>query len=383
MKYIFYSITNDFEKFHRRNEIEALVKLSSDSKAVYFNPPVFFIKKLISVFKKKEKVKRVKHKINNVYISNLYVFFPIKWARKSNLLMKVFVSVPIELQTWYAKKKYFYKANGDVFSWFYKPDQYLYLKSLSPYIYLHYDNYKDDESYGFSKDSRFDKVLRECILNSELTLVSSARLYNKYKSINESLVYYYPNAIARSLMQRPKVQKCAVNKNKSVIGFIGQLDSTFDWTLIEKIANFYPDYLIKLIGGGASEEAVNISLKYNNIKLLGYMHYEELSSQIQSFSIGICPYKKSDFNKYRNPLKITEYFSYGLPVVTVECDVDSNARKLITVAQTDTAFVEAIDTELKANTEDKTEQRRLFASHNCWGNRAAFISSTLHARRNL
>jgi len=370
VNFIFYSITNDFENFHRRREIEAIANDDSKGKGrvIYFNPPLFFIRRLFSNSRKG------KCSPSGIKILDLYTLIPMTWAMKSDLLLLLFVSIPAKLQTWYAKKRYF--TVTETITWFYKPNQYLYLKSLKPYVYLHYDNYKGDESYSYSKNENFDETLECCISNSLLTLVCSAKLFENFKRNNSRVVHYYPNAISRKLLKNNPSHNHS-NKNEKVIGFIGQLDQSFDVELLDKIAHNFSDYQIRLIGPVTNEAIFEIAANHLNIELVGYVAYENLSFEIKKFSIGICPYAETPFNQYRNPLKISEYFSYGIPVVSVECDIDKRAREMVGVASNHNEFVELLMKELTSDNNDKAKKRKSFVENNCWDNRASFIVSEI------
>lgn len=69
--------------------------------------------------------------------------------------------------------------------------------------------------------------------------------------------------------------------------------------------------------------------------------------------IWICPYKNNDFNKYRNPLKILEYFSYRVPAVMVKCDISKEMSCLVSIAETYDKFMQGIEYELLYDTQKK------------------------------
>lgn len=370
MNFIFYSVTGDFNSFHRKREIESIVS-KSGAKALYFHNPQFFLKALYKKFKNKAK-KEGKVK-GNIKVGSLYTLLPISFALRSNTLMYFFVTLPIKVQVSFAKKNFL--GNELTINWFYKPDQYLYLKNAGRYIYLHYDNYKGDSNYKFSHYQSFDLTLKLCVESSLITLISSSKLYERYKIFENENIYYYPNAISRELINS-KVLKCN-SKVSKCIGFIGQLDKTFDFDLIKKIAFTYPDYLIVLIGPEKDELAVQELKFIKNVSLLGFMDYEQLSNKLQDFQLGICPYKISDFNQYRNPLKIIEYFSYGIPVVTVSCDISEEISDLVSVAEDHEQFIQAVKYELSKNTLEKQLARQSVAKANCWDNRAEFVLKKL------
>lgn len=372
MNFIFYSVTGDYSSFHRRREIEELV-VKSAGKALYFNNPQFFLKAIYNKIKRKGNDKKEKKTKGPIKVGDLITLLPVSLALKSDFLMYIFVTLPIKLQVFFAKRCFF--NDEKYINWFYKPDQYTYLKSNGEYIYLHYDNYKEDSNYKFSDNDKFDVILKLCVEASLITLISSLKLYERYKFFDNKNIYYYPNAISRELVYTGELKMN--EKPQKKIGFIGQLDTTFDFELIEKIALHYKTYSIFLIGPSKHIEAVNRLKDIKNISLLGFLSYEQLAEQLVNFDLGICPYKESEFNQYRNPLKIMEYFSYGLPVISVSCDISKDTSNLISVVDNHAQFIHEIENELSRDTLDKRYARQSIAKANCWDNRAEFILNKL------
>lgn len=374
MNFIFYSVTGNYESFHRKREIEALATYRNDSvsnKVLYFNVPQFFLKTLLK--KRKNKYKKAII-TKNIYIKSLFTLLPISFALKNKWLMYFFITLPIRLQVSIFKKVCFGKQGS--INWFYKPDQYLYLKNNGPYIYLHYDNYQGDEAYKFHDAANFEITLNECVKNSLFTLVSSSKLFERYKELNPGKVFYYPNAISRDILS-DKIYNKNIDSKDIIIGFIGQLDNTFDFELIEKLAESSNNYKIILIGAVKNTAGNNLIEQYKNVELLGYLDYERLAEKIMTFDVGICPYSFSDFNQYRNPLKIIEYFSYGIPVVTVKCDISKSTQNLLGIAENHQHFIELIKKEVATDSAQKRLARKSFAASNCWDNRADFIFKKL------
>ena len=374
MNFIFYSVTGNYESFHRKREIEALATYKNDSvsnKVLYFNVPQFFLKTLLQ--KRKNKYKKAII-TKNIYIKSLFTLLPISFALKNKWLMYFFITLPIRLQVSIFKKVCFGKQGS--INWFYKPDQYLYLKNNGPYIYLHYDNYQGDEAYKFHDAANFEITLNECVKNSLFTLVSSSKLFERYKELNPGKVFYYPNAISRDILS-DKIYNKNIDSKDIIIGFIGQLDNTFDFELIEKLAESSNNYKIILIGAVKNTAGNNLIEQYKNVELLGYLDYERLAEKIMTFDVGICPYSFSDFNQYRNPLKIIEYFSYGIPVVTVKCDISKSTQNLLGIAENHQHFIELIKKEVATDSAQKRLARKSFAASNCWDNRADFIFKKL------
>ena len=372
MNFIFFSTSDNFHEFHRKREIEAISeRAGKESKALLFNKPKFFLRGLINKDVDKDKSKRTK-----VLIKNLYILLPLKIALKNALVRYLFIELPIKYQINKNKKSL---GDGDFYHIFYKPDQFLYLPKRNS-VYINYDNYKMDKSYFFSHSSIFDKTLRNCIENSFLSLFSSYTLLHEMNSKLINKAYYYPNAIDRSLVEHSICIQKKSHSNKMTIGFVGQIDESFDELLLEEIATNLKDSTIILIGPVSNPLVLELVKKYENIYALGFVQYDDLANYIKTFDVGICPYKKNEFNRYRNPLKIYEYFSYGVPAVSVQCDIDSELTNILSVSNNYTQFVNDIKKECFSNNHHKSVLRKQIAAQNCWDDRANFLFNLIEKK---
>lgn len=364
MDIFFYSTTDSFINYHRRREIEAISrKIGSAGTLLYFTRPRFLLSK-----------SRTEESSDLVNVKSLLTLLPLSIAFKNSYLLFFFVKLPILLQVFLYKKMYGIN-DGDLYHWFYKPDQLLYLPK-SKLIYLHYDNYRNDQNYFFSKRRDFDLTLKKCIDNSTISLFCSGKLLSELCLKEKQNVYYYPNAIDRALL--PTVQPTFESSDKLVrVGFIGQIDDSFDHEILESLAKAYPKFDFILIGPVQNKQAQAVIEFYPNIKSLGFVKYENLAAHIETFNIGICPYKFEYFNAYRNPLKVYEFFSYGIPVVCSTCDVDRMTKPYLSIVNDRESFVKALSYELENDSINKRQWRCNFSNNNCWDNRAEFVVNTL------
>ncbi len=55
-----------------------------------------------------------------------------------------------------------------------------------------------------------------------------------------------------------------------------------------------------------------------NVKLLGRKPYASLPSYLRAFDVGIIPFKLNELTRNVNPIKLREYLSAGLPVVSTD-----------------------------------------------------------------
>jgi len=94
-----------------------------------------------------------------------------------------------------------------------------------------------------------------------------------------------------------------------------------------------------------------------NLHLLGRRPYEALPRYAKAFSLGLCPFRVNDLTVHVNPIKLREYLSAGLPVVSSdipECRVDEALGR---VAYDHEGFLSAIETVLAADSPEARERR--------------------------
>jgi len=79
--------------------------------------------------------------------------------------------------------------------------------------------------------------------------------------------------------------------------------------------------------------------------MLGRRPYSELPRYARRFSVGLCPFKLNELTRNVNPIKLREYLSAGLPVVSTdipECRVRPEWGRVARTAEEFTAQVDAV-----------------------------------------
>jgi len=137
------------------------------------------------------------------------------------------------------------------------------------------------------------------------------------------------------------------------LGFFGLLEAWIDTELLAEVARRRPDWSIVLIG--RAHVATGALAALPNVHLLGRRTYAELPAYARSFAVGLCPFRINELTRNVNPIKLREYLSAGLPVVSTdipECRVPSAQGR---VAVGPDAFVDAI---AKVMVDDSPAARR-------------------------
>ncbi|WP_427977116.1 WecB/TagA/CpsF family glycosyltransferase [Agarivorans sp.] len=359
MALIYFSISDRLRGFHREPFIRAMAKnLAKQQQALlYFSKPRF-------VLSKQKPAAVESAPADNIHCHQLITLLPMRLAYKHKLLRYLLVALPIKWQVARLIKRYQLEQPT---AWFYKPDQYLYLSALKlPYVYLHYDDYQADADYPFSRSAAFADTLKRCINNSLVSFATSERLIQKLP--NPDKVQYLANAVDEVLLE-PSAEVPAIADGE-ILGLVGTIDQSISASLIEHLCASFPQQQIKIIGPVSNAAILGLQQRYANLNLVGKVPYQELAGHIAGFSVGLCPYADSPFNRYRNPLKIYEYLTQGLPVVSSECDFSSEALALIYQADNEQDFIRKTAQALAENSADKRQQRLSYIAQNTWQHRS-------------
>jgi len=354
-----FSISDKYSGFHRVPFLRALSKniRNHDGRVFYFKRP----KWILNIDLNYNKINHT----DDILEFPLFTLLPISNVINCKFLYYFFVVVPIKIQILFYGWKYKFKL--DV-GWIYKPDQYLLLKHFKLIkCYTHYDNYDDDISYGYSLNDNYKLTLIKTLNYSDFIFSTSHRLVEKLQVLTENKVIYFPNAVSSHWLEYHKGNK--LNR----IVFVGTIDDSIDSELIEKICIKFSQYNIDLIGVVSSDKIIEIASYIDNLNLLGPINYDDLPKMLSSYKLGICVYKKSKFNYFRNPLKLYEYCAVGIPSVSTECDFDRIGREYVSIVKNNNDFINAIEYELKFDDEIRKKSRLTFIKKNTWDDRAVGV----------
>jgi glycosyltransferase involved in cell wall biosynthesis len=103
------------------------------------------------------------------------------------------------------------------------------------------------------------------------------------------------------------------------------VDPTLDWHLLADaiglVTRDRPDLHVRLVGAGEDRPALVERLRARgvegNVEFCGLMTHEETLGVISTSRVGLAFYSaNASWNEYRDSLKVREYVSRGLPVVS-------------------------------------------------------------------
>jgi glycosyltransferase involved in cell wall biosynthesis len=142
---------------------------------------------------------------------------------------------------------------------------------------------------------------------------------------------------------------------KPILGFYGTLQSWIDQPLLVELATRRPRWSIVLIG----QELVDTSRlrACPNIHLLGQRPHQRLPEYCRGFDLGIIPYTIDERMRFVSPVKMLEYLSAGLPVVSTPVPDVSRYPEHCAVADGAEAFEQAVAHALEQDSPERRRQR--------------------------
>ncbi|MFG2072156.1 glycosyltransferase [Nonomuraea maritima] len=99
------------------------------------------------------------------------------------------------------------------------------------------------------------------------------------------------------------------------VGFFGALDDfVVDVDLLERVAVELPQVSLVLIGDATVP--MERLTRHPNVHWLGHLPYEVIPAYASGFDVAIMPWRDNSWIQHANPIKLKEYLSLGLPIVS-------------------------------------------------------------------
>ncbi|MCS7025145.1 MAG: glycosyltransferase [Bryobacteraceae bacterium] len=154
-----------------------------------------------------------------------------------------------------------------------------------------------------------------------------------------------------------------------VAGYVGSLDDWFDLEAVEQAAQDHPS--VRFVFVGRVEDARLYRLKrLSNIEFRGEIPYEDLPRVMTEFDVALIPFLRTPLTLATDPIKLYEYFSCGLPVVSAALPEVQRFGKLVYVGSNPKEFSAQLKKALGETNTDFRRARRAVALQESWEARA-------------
>lgn len=236
----------------------------------------------------------------------------------------------------------------------------------------------DDFASFTGYDARAIRAAEERLCEkADLVIATSQRLYDarrpqaRYVRLVPHGVDYDHFARARSTTAAPPPDLASLPR--PVLGFWGLIHDWVDVQLIADIAAIRPGWSIVLIGDVATD--VSALSERRNVHLLGRRPYVELPDFAAAFDVALIPFRLNDLTRAVNPIKLREYLSAGLPVVSTPLPEMNAYPQFVWPAADGDEFVSACERAMRDNSAEAAQHRQQAMQSETWSARLADIST--------
>ncbi len=200
------------------------------------------------------------------------------------------------------------------------------------------------------------------------------------KRILNRATYVSPHGVDHSMFARALDDSTVVPADIASlphprIGFYGTLQSWVDFELIAHVARSRPAWQIILIGQQLGDLSAIRGIP--NVHLLGQKRHDELPAYCKGFDVGMIPYRIDERMAFVNPLKLREYLSAGLPVVSTAVPEVKRYASMCSIATTPDEFVAAIEGALADTSLVARGKRSALMKNETWAARVADVTRTV------
>lgn len=154
-----------------------------------------------------------------------------------------------------------------------------------------------------------------------------------------------------------------------VIGYVGALDHWFDVAALREAARRWPDWEFVLIGRIESASVEELR-ELHNVKFLGEIPHSELGAHLADFDVGLIPFLRNELTLSANPIKLYEYFGYGLPVVSSRLPEVEMFGDLVYIAESPGDFAGKLGAAASEQDPQARQRRIAVARKETWEARA-------------
>ena len=326
----------------------------------------YMAKKLLGIFKGLKNPRQ-----------NLYVLTPLVIPLPGSWLVKRLNQLLLIAQIRLALKKI---GKGPLQVWSFTPEIAYALGHFNEEKVVYYcvDDHASFSGYDKAQVLRDEKELCE---KSDLVITTSMALQEAKKAWNPNTILV-PHGVDFAHFNRAVTQDLPCPKELESIprprlGFFGLIRDWVDVDLLWQVAQKRPDWHFVLIGDADSSIDLGKYRSSPNMHFLGRKPYKDLPAFCRHFDVGLIPFKVNELTHAVNPIKLREYLSAGLPVISTPMPEVKLYDQFVRMIENKEDFEKAVQKALGESKEDRNS-RVIAMAEETWNKKMDVICSRLN-----
>jgi glycosyltransferase involved in cell wall biosynthesis len=237
--------------------------------------------------------------------------------------------------------------------------------------------------------SGFRNIAPEIIEAEQRLLETSDLVLFSARQLLVDNVARHPSLQVKSLLVRNAVDelwleasshRAAAPEDGVTIGYVGALDFWLDAESIAFAASTHPEWRFVLIGRVENNGILQLK-RFANVTFLGEIPHSELHADVSKFKVALIPFVRNELTTGTNPIKLYEYFSYGLPVVGARLPELEEVGRLVYLYEGREEFVAQVAKACSECDEAIRAERIAVAHKETWSARVAQVEAALRRTR--
>lgn len=250
--------------------------------------------------------------------------------------------------------------------------KYFYLTKILKYKQLLY-RCADDLSQFNNTFKSLLELEREIIRKANKVFVTSRNLLEKKSYLRDDLIYL-PNGVDIDdfVYNHYSVPEEFLNDiNKKCI-YVGAVDEWFDIRLLKYCAETLPEISFYIVGPVKTN--IDEIKNCRNIFVVGKRNYKEIPNYLYNSDVAIIPFKINDLTNSISPIKLYEYMSLGLDVVSTNFKEVRYIESPAYIAKSYKEFQVYILQAIKYGNKNRKD-KIIFAENNTWKKRFEIVKA--------
>jgi glycosyltransferase involved in cell wall biosynthesis len=251
--------------------------------------------------------------------------------------------------------------------WTFLPNVVEHLGALDPELVVYYCT-DEFSQFTYLDGQRLASWDAELCRRADVVFTTARPLLEKRKPLNAethlALHGVDHGHFARALAPETTIPAELAGIKGPILGFFGLIHDWIDLDLLAYVAEQRPEWTLALIGSPKVD--VSRLARFPNIKLLGRKPYGDLHQYCKAFSVGLLPFAINELTRNVNPIKMREYLSAGVPVVSTDLPEVRSQKDMCRVARNKEEFLAACELAITTDTPEDRKRRSQAMESETW-----------------
>lgn len=220
----------------------------------------------------------------------------------------------------------------------------------------------------------------DAVVCTAIKLKERAEKYNKntyYIPNGSDLILKHSSVSTHDSIFKKTISKVKNNRKKNIlnVSYIGSISDRFDWPAL-KILIKRKNIFLHIYGPSLRNKEIPTWVsKTSFINFYGKIKHENIPSYLQQMDAAIIPFLKNDVTEYTNPVKLYDYLSSGIPIISSDITELKNFNETVDTYNSPDKFYDILISAVKSNSSETIKLRIELAKQCTWKKRSkAFLS---------